>query len=404
MNGSLTALVLSGGGARGAYEAGVVSGIASILEGRAPGPLFDIFTGTSVGAINASHLAAHADAADHGIRQLLELWQSLRMETHVRLRLRQFLGWPRGLRKKAPGEGEPSGVRWGRALLDPRPFEKLVEGAIPWRRLHENVRLGRVRALIVSALNVATGRTYTFAELAPGRSLVTSRDPRRASREDVVTADHVLASAAIPLLFPARRIGGSYYCDGGLRFNTPMSPAIRAGAKKLLIIALRAGNPVPEDEEETIAEYPNPIFLLGKIFDALLLDPIEYDLQVLERTNRLFQVLEESMTPTELERVRTVVAAERGLAYRPLEALVFRPSEDIGVIAHDHLRERGHGRLASTSAMLLERAAALGTRVEADFLSYLLFDGGFARKLIELGRNDAFARRSEVERFFSATP
>ncbi len=395
------ALVLSGGGARGAYEAGVLSGIAGVLGARAPRPLFDVFTGTSVGAINAAHLAAFADRADHGIPQLVELWQSVRIETHLRPRLRQFVGWPRTGARKKSGAGEPSGLRWGRALLDPRPFEELVESEIPWRRIHENVSRGLVHALIVSAMNVASGRTFTFVELAPGSAYVSSRDPRRASREETITADHVLASAAIPLLFPSRRIGGSYYCDGGLRFNTPISPAIRTGARKLVIVALRSGHPA-SDEEEGLAEYPNPIFLLGKIFDALLLDPIEYDLQVLERTNRMLQVLADSMTPGEIERVRAVLEADRGLGYRRLRTLVFRPSQDIGVLARDHLRERGGACLGDSAAVLLERAAALGTHVEADFLSYLLFDGAFARKLIELGRSDVLARAAEVEAFFTS--
>lgn len=397
------ALVLSGGGARGAYEAGVLSGIATILGDRASRPFFDIFTGTSVGAINASHLAAYADRADRGIPRLVELWQSLRIDTHVRLRLGRFLGWPHtGLGKK-PGEGEPAGARWGRALLDPKPFEDLVEAKIPWDRVHENVRKGLVQALIVSAMNVANGRTTTFAELAPGASFVASRDPRRTSRQDTVTPAHVLASAAIPLLFPSRRIGGAFYCDGGLRFNTPISPAIRAGAKKLLIVALRSGHPISdEEEEEGIAEYPNPIFLLGKVFDALMLDPIEYDLQVLERTNRMCNVLAESMSPAEMARVSSVIEADRGLGYRALATLVFRPSQDIGVLARAHLDERGGGCLGDSGAVLLERAATLGLHLEADFLSYLLFDGEFARKLIDLGRADAIARAAEVEAFFSA--
>lgn len=395
------ALVLSGGGARGAYEAGVLSGIAAVLGAHASKPLFDVFTGTSVGAINAAHLAAFADRSDHGIPDLVELWQSLRIETHLRPRLRQFFGWQKtGLRTS--GESAPSGLRWGRALLDPRPFEELVETSIPWARVHENVNRGLVRAFIVSAMNVASGRTFTFVELAPGASYVSSRDPRRASREDTITSDHVLASAAIPLLFPARRIGSSYYCDGGLRFNTPVSPAIRTGAKKLLIVALRSGNPASDDEEEGLAEYPNPVFLLGKIFDALLLDPIEYDLQVLERTNRMLQVLTESMTPGELERVRSVLEADRGLGYRKLQTLVFRPSRDIGVLAREHLRERGSACLGDGAGVLLERAAALGTHVEADFLSYLLFDGTFAHELIELGRADVLARAAEVEAFFTS--
>jgi len=362
------ALVLSGGGARGAYEAGVVAGIAEVLGRRAPNPLFDVLTGASVGAINAAHLAAFADRVDHGIPQLLALWQSLRIETHLRPRLRQFLGWPRtGFIKKA-GQGSPHGLRWGRALLDARPLEQLVEAEIPWERVHENVRTGRVRALIVSAMSIESGRTFTFAELSPGSEHVASRDPGRASRVEQITADHVLASAALPLLFPARRIGSSYFCDGGLRFNTPIAPAIRTGANKLVVVALRARR-LASDDEEALDQYPNPIFLLGKILDALLLDPIDYDLQVLERFNRLLEALVATVSPAALARIQHVVETDRGLGYRPLRTLVFRPSRDIGALALEHLRRRGTGWRGGIAALLLARAAALGARVEADFLS-----------------------------------
>lgn len=395
------ALVLSGGGARGAYEAGVVAGIAEVLGRCAPNPLFDVLTGASVGAINAAHLAAFANRVDHGIPQLVALWQSLRIETHLRPRLGQFLGWPRtGLTKKA-GEGSPHGLRWGRALLDARPLEKLVEAEIPWERVHENVRTGGVRALVVSAMSVESGRTFTFAELSPGSTHVASRDPGRASRVEQITADHVLASAALPLLFPARRIASSYFCDGGLRFNTPIAPAIRTGANKLVVIALRARR-LGSDKAHALEQYPNPIFLLGKILDALLLDPIDYDLQVLERFNRLLEALVEIVSPDALGRIQQVIEADRGLGYRPLRTLVFRPSRDIGALALEHLRKRGTGWRGGAASMLLARAAALGARVEADFLSYLLFDGAFAHTLIELGRADVKARGAEVEAFFTS--
>jgi NTE family protein len=354
-------------------------------------------TGTSVGAINAAHLAARADRPDHGISTLVELWTSLRIATHLRPRLGSFLG--AGLRTS------PRGPRWGRALLDPRPFERMIQDDIPWDRLHENLRQGVVQALIVSALNVADGRTFTFVELGPGGAFVPSRDPGRASRIESITADHILASAAIPLMFPSRRVGGSYFCDGGLRFNTPIAPAIRAGVDRLLVVALRARRPAPGaevEEEEALAQYPNPVFLLGKVLDALLLDPIDHDLETLERFNRVLDALAQTVPPSALAHVGRVLETDRGLPYRRLRTLVFRPSADIGVLALDHFRRRRATlcTAASAATTLLRQAASLGGHVEADFLSYLLFDGAFAQTLIDLGRADVRSRAAEVQAFF----
>src|SRR5262249_28028597 len=153
----------------------------------------------------------------------------------------------------------------------------------------------------------------------------------------------VLASAALPLLFPARRIDGSFFCDGGLRFNTPIAPAIRTGARKLVIVALRAAR-TAADAKDTLEEYPNPLFLIGKVFDALLLDPVDYDLRVLARFNRLMEAMEVGVTPATLRRVRQILTADRGLPYRRVETLVFRPSEDIGVLALEHEKKTGCAR------------------------------------------------------------
>ena len=399
-----TALVLSGGGARGAYEAGVLAGVFDILGPARAGSraAFDVITGTSVGAITAAHLAANADRADHGIPDLLRYWTSLRLDTHLRLRLGRFLGsLPHGLlRKMMRGSGH--GPRWGRALIDSRPLERMVENDPAWGRLHDNIQRGVVKALIVSALNVADGRTVSFVELAPGQTYVPSRDARRESRIEPITATHVLASAALPLLFPSRPLGSSYFCDGGLRFNTPISPAIRAGARKLMIVALRARHPTSESSD-AIEQYPNPIFLLGKILDALLLDPIDYDLAVVERLNRMLQALSAAAPREAVEHVERALTADRGVPYRQVETLVFRPSKDIGVLALEHMRKHRPRCRDGAAAALLESLAALGAHVEADLLSYLLFDGAFAQTLIELGRADARSRQDEVVRFFTRT-
>lgn len=395
--------MLSGGGARGAYEAGVVAGIVDVLargpRKRAP---FDIFTGTSVGAINAAWLAAHADHPDMQVEGLLAHWRALELKKHLSLDPLRFVLGPRlGARlARLRGEGDE---RYGRSLLDPRALEELVDSGLPYERLHDNVERGVVKALVVAALEIATGRTTMFSELAEGTVLQASRDPRRVVVPAKIEARHVLASAAIPLLFPSRKIGHTYYCDGGVRFNTPIAPAIRCGAKRLVVISLLYPNatwvaPGSPEAEANVHAYPSPVFLLGKVMNALLLDPVRYDLQVLEGFNMLIGTLEETLDPDELERVREVITKDRGAPYQKIDTLVFRPSADIGKMAHEHAQRI---RLSTLSSMLVGRLADLGEDLEADLLSFVLFDGDFASALIALGRKDAVARADEIEAFFA---
>src|SRR5215216_2553388 len=301
-----TALVLSGGGMRGAYEVGVVSGIAEVLDTE-PGSqaLFDIFAGTSVGAINASYFAANADSHDHRVDRLAETWQSLRLDDHARVRPLGLAPLPEAF------------LRWtkstvlGKSLLDTRAVEVMVRRTIDWERMHRNVDAGIVRAVMVAALHVVSGRTTVFTEGAPGVRIENTRDERRVTAFERITADHVLASAAIPLLFPTRKLGDHYYCDGGLRFNTPIAPAIRAGAERLVVVSVRHARSVREVaavEEADNAEMQNlsPVFLVGKLLNALLLDPVQYDLQVLDRVNQMMEVLEGTLSAEDLERFHRV--------------------------------------------------------------------------------------------------
>ncbi len=385
-----TALVLSGGGVRGAYEVGVVAGIVEAL-GAEPrhAPPFGIFAGTSVGAINAAYLAAAADRADLGVAGLIELWTSLRLDVHVRLNAGRLLSPRRWFGRSGAAEASPLAG----SILDAAPLERLVGDKIAWPALHRNVRDGRVRALIVAALQVTDGRTTMFAEVAPGVAFNPSRDPRRAAHRCEIGRDHVLASAAIPLLFPTRRIAGAVYCDGGLRFNTPLAPAIRVGAERLVVVSvLPTERPAP-------CHQLGVAFLAGKLLNALLADPIVYDLQVLDRFNRVVEVLEASLDGDEMERVQKVLVEMRGERYRRIETLVFHPSRDIGLMAGEHLRRVGgigHGLQGHVMAQVLRWSGNL----EADWASYLLFDGDFAAELIELGRADARARGDDIRRFF----
>ena len=394
----MTGIVLSGGGARGAYEVGVIKGIVEVLglkpESSSP---FDVFTGTSVGAINAAYLAAHGHRGDLNVAGLTEMWQDLNLVTHFRVDPLGFLSfghWYRRLR------GQSREIK-GRALLDLEALENTIRGSGIWSQLNDNIDSGTVKALVVAALRISSGRTALFCQTAPTVNFRPSRDPRRYAVETTITAEHVLASAAIPLIFPVRFLGDGWYGDGSLRFNTPISPAIRCGAKRLLVISLLHENQQYEEPPGDPDMYPGPAVLLGKLLNALLLDPIDYDLSVLERFNRLLAVLDESLGPKTRQRVDQVSTEMRGAAYEPIETLVFSPSGDLGEIAGHHLRERGHiPELGRMGSWFMRRAAMEDATWELDLASYVLFDGLYLSKLIEMGYRDALARRSEIINFF----
>lgn len=404
-------LVLSGGGARGAYEAGVLKGVCEAL-GRSSDSrgLYQVIAGTSVGAINGAWMAANAHMHDHRVDALLTLWRSLKLQHHLRVDLLGLVGWTSPLRflRKPPKTRDEDGPadRFGRSVLNPRALEDIVAAAVDWAQLHDNVNEGRLRAFVVAALHIGTGATTMFAELAPGAEFKPMRHPRRVLRKTRIDAEHVLASAAIPALFPARRIGRSYFADGGLRFNTPIAPAIRAGAEKLVVITLRHDPVQPPDIDalgDSTDEYPSLVFLIGKIFNALLLDPVTYDLQVLQRFNRMMEVVDGALSSDERARVDAVLEQERGMAYRTIPTLIFEPSKNIGVMAGEHLRHHtGSWNLGRFYEWLLARAADAKSTWEADLASYLLFDGGWAETLIDLGRNDALAKRDEIRAFFTS--
>ena len=380
--GSRFGLVLSGGGVRGAYEVGVVEGIIDVLGigARDPAP-FGIFAGSSVGAINAAFLAGHAGSGDMGVRRLRRIYERLELSHHVRPR------WP----------GVGRGRLEGPSLLDPAPLEALVRESLDWPALHAHVRAGRVRALTVAALDLADGRTTIFAEMASHATFRGSEDPRRRVALEPITAEHVLASAAIPLVFPARRVGGRFFADGGVRFNTPLSPAIRAGATRLVVVTVGADASV----HRKLTHAPGLSVVASRLLTALLSDPVRYELQVLGRLNRLLDVIEENVTPEMLATVQHTLIATRGAPYRRVEVLEFSPSADLAGIAERHVR-----RLLSTGLLRYLPGAVRRAVDSADILrdpdwaTYLLFDGGFASEIHALGHADALARADAIRAFF----
>ena len=371
--------MLSGGGARGAYEAGAVAGLMEILRPRsAP---FDRFAGTSVGAMQAAYLAANAHHPDLAAPGLVALWRALRLRTHLRIERRW---WRR------------------RAALDVRPFEQIVRAHVDGPQLRHNVASGRVAALFVAALHVESGRTTVFADLAPGVDYVPTRNPHRETLRTAITADHVLASAAIPTLFPPRAIGGRLYYDGGLRYNTPLAPAIRAGADRLVVISPLYDGPAAPAPVRPADQAPDAVFLAGKMLHAVLLDPFAYDLEVLGRFNELLDTLDRALDPGARAAFDARTAALRGLPYRKLDVLALSPSADLGALGLRFLERNRRalvheGWLGAALAAYVPRLVDSGT----DLASYLLFDGRFADELTALGRQDAWDRADTVRAFFA---
>ncbi len=399
--------MLSGGGVRGAYEVGVVEGILEVLGPRYRSP-FRIFAGTSVGAINSAFFAANAHRADLGVGELRRLWD-LELSKFLKIEPIGLFESPRRMHDRVLrlfGK-EPRERGYGRSLLNAGPLERLVAGGIDYASLHRNVASGEFAALAIAALEIGSGRTTIFVEQAESSCFRPSADPRRIARCEPITADHILGSCALPLLFPARRIGSHYYVDGGIRFNTPIAPAIRAGADRIVVIApssiptaLPTSGAFATDHTH---EYPSLPFLLGKLLNALLLDPLSYDLKVLERFNSLFEVLDATLEPSVMGEVRDLLLDTRGASYRRIDSLVFRPSRDLSAMATEYVAgELDASSLGPMTKWLLGRASRTRVAAGSDLASYLLFDGRFVRRLIDLGQRDALARADEIRAFFSS--
>ena len=410
------AVVLSGGGARGAYEAGVLRYILeAVPEETGEPPQFDIVCGTSVGAINAAWLAATLNDPERAGERLWYLWRTLKFSEVVSVSWREitrlaaeFVGRADWLEAAA---GEEEGGRRG-GLLDTSYFQQLVRDEIPFHNIHRNLDRGVLKAATVSATDIVSGRTTVFAQTASGELPEWTRDPRRVAVGGPLTADKVLASASLPILFPVVRIGQRWFSDGGLRQNTPLTPALRLGADRVLVITLHAESQMPEPNPNPFDEplpgparhYPDYLFLMGKLLDALLLDPLDYDLMVLERINAMLRQAEKLFATDEsaIEQLNELMRAYRGKGYRIVEPQVIRPSRDLGAMASTFASQVDSEFWGSRILDSLgSRAAESAGYGESDLLSYLLFDGGYTSQLLKLGYRDAKARHDSLIRFFT---
>ncbi|MEO7093044.1 MAG: patatin-like phospholipase family protein, partial [Polyangiales bacterium] len=393
-----TALVLAGGGARGAYEAGVLRYLCEEMP-KTTGvmPWFDIVCGTSVGALNACFVASTADVLERSSSLLTSRWTEMRAENLLNVRpmeVARFMWSLFGGAPAASGDSDtetpkPHSLRERKGgLFDTRALERFVLESVPWSRISRNVAEGVVHALSVSATHVASGKTVVFVE-SGGALPPWSRDPHVRVKQTRITPWHALASAAIPLLFPAMPIDGTYYVDGGLRQNTPLSPALRLGADRVLVVSLKYQ---PEPALAAVREsvlgplreeaLPSPFFLIGKTLNALMIDRVDYDLDRMRRMNAIIDSGVDAFGPTFLDEINRRVASTKGAPLRYVRDILVRPSQDVGEIAAAYARSPAFASSGIAGRGLRRLAEAEGDD-EADLLSYLLFDGGYGEELVQ---------------------
>ena len=389
------AVVLSGGGARGAYEAGVLAYLFEelppelIAKGR-----ISIFCGTSVGALHACYLAGTAHIQNHDIERLLTVWRDMRIEQMLRLRALDMARLPFEIRKLLRSELQGHGL-----FINSAKLEEIVVRDLPWAQLRYNLDEGLIHALTVSATHVNSGKSTVFIDSPHADVATWPRDPRIVGKAARILPDHALASAAIPFLFPVRSINGAYYCDGGIRLNTPLSPALRMGADRVLVMGLR-GDDLPVVPSEPISDenpepYPGPFFLAGKLADSIMLDRLDYDLKRLDGFNQLLKEGTETFGAEFQTSLNETSEKQRGARYREIETVHIRPSRDIGEMANEFV-DVFRASMGGLSGWILSKISSEDLLGRSDLLSYLLFDGRLAAALIELGRADADACRDEL--------
>ncbi len=370
-----TALVLSGGGARGAYQVGVLRGLAQLgVIGPAPAP-FAIFVGSSAGAINVGMLAAHADELLAGVERLARVWSTITPQKVFRTDIRSLgsigarwawdLSFGGALRRAQP-----------KSLLDTAPLRTLL-AEIPYARIEANVASGALYAAAVGATDLSSSNGHLFVH---GHAAIQlwQRSRWRIERA-ALSVDHLMASSAIPIFFPPVKIGRRYFADGCMRNTAPLSPAINLGADRIVAIGVQGpGRPDPPAAKKLTP--PTVAQIAGVLLDAVMLDSIETDVEHSARVNRS---------------VLSCSADDGANPFRHVDVLWLSPSQDFGTIAAE-LTHR-------VPPILRYLMRGLGTDESiTELLSYLLFDAAYTTRLIELGRDDAIAARHEIDRFFTA--
>lgn len=370
------ALVLSGGGARAAYQVGVLKAIADIMPESTRNP-FGIITGTSAGAINATALAANADNFRNAVYAIEHVWKSFRPDQVYRTD-------PMGVFACA-GRWLGSLVLASRnravSMLDNAPLADLLADMVRFSNLREVIDAGYLRAISVTASGYNSGHSVAFFQGSPDIS-AWKRFQRVGLRTEI-RLEHLLASSAIPAVFPAVRINREYFGDGAMRQLAPISPALHLGARKVLVVGVSGNRSAPQ-VRKPMEGYPSLAQISGHLLNSVFLDSLEYDIERLERVNKT------------LELIPPAVRAKTGSSLKPIGSLVISPTQSLDQIASKYLHV-----LPPTIRVFLHGIGA--TRSSgSSILSYLLFDRRFCSELIALGYHDAMAQADGIARFMDA--
>jgi len=412
------ALVLSGGGARGAYEAGVLHYMRTMLPKEVRTQRrFDIICGSSVGALNTCFLASTAHDLSHQGNQIYQLWKDVKQEEiyqrdvagFVKFLSRSFFGLTRSVFSRSQDQDTvPFHKKHFKGLFDSKPLVPFLKKHINWQQISVNIKNELTRAVSVTATNITTGKLELFVEKHPSVPYTGHYHFHDTKLEYF----HAMASAALPLIFQPIRIKNNYYMDGGLRLNTPMSPAIQLGADKLLAIGLHHKEEGPLEETACVlpdwhqAEPPSLGLMLGRILGALFLDRLDYDIEQLNRINRIIEWGESCYGEEFLNEINSHLSdkgitgdiANRGL--KKLEAIRIFPSQDIRKIFADCIEGQNFfSKKLTTFERTLLRVLEVDLHSGKDFLSFVIFHPIYLNKLLDLGFEDARSHHDELVKF-----
>ena len=375
-------LVMTGGGARGAYQAGVLKRIGEIKSVQAHGNPFPIIGGSSAGAVNGCGLAVGCDDFSLATRVLAKLWAELRPSDIFRCdafsQARNSITWILDL-----SFGAVVGGGNARSLLDASPLRHFLNAHLDCDRIQSNIKRGHLYALAISATNYNSGKSYLFIQGVKGHPMWNRS--RRVTLATKITTDHVCASAAIPLVFQPVRLktarGTAFFGDGCLRLQQPLSPIIRLGAERVFGIGAR-GQSLEHQEETSSDTEPSLAQVMGVIFNVMFLDHLATDIEHLDRLNTLLREGQISQTGVE--------GCEK---MRPLATFLITPSVDLSELARQHQKDMPYLIQYFVSGLGRDAASC------SDLMSYLLFTPKYTRALIDIGYNDADRRADEIEDF-----
>lgn len=371
------ALMLSGGGARAAYQVGFLRLLAREFPAVVPG----ILTGVSAGGINAAYLATRQEPFATKVEHLADVWKNLRIDDVFRVDLRDLTSRTLRWGGRLLGGGTHP-VTPARSFVDTAPLRALVGqlldangGEVPG--IAQSLQDGWLRAVALTASSYTTGQSVTWVQTREDCGIETWERPQRKSISCQLGVEHVMASAALPFFFPAVEVDGSWYGDGGIRLTAPLSPAVHLGAKRIIAISTRYARSRDEADRPSIRNYPPPAQVAGVLYNAIFLDQLDGDALELQRINHLIARLPE--------------AGRDGL--RQIDLLLLRPSVDLGRLANEY-----EPQLPRPFRFLTRGLGTRETRSN-DMLSLVMFQGDYVRRLIELGEADAAARITEIRRF-----